>query len=352
MLPNDPIKTNLDPIFTGQKPVDKTVPASAYNTLTNQEYVPSQPTIRPAPLPEKNLKPTNKSLVRTYKSDVESAIKNDHVSSINIAMAENEKMRKKIEGEATKITPSEYSKNKIIIFISLALVFVGVIGLIIVLIVKNQSSVPVAQVQEMPALITAEYKDELNTDVIVKGNFNRALSSRLNDIQIAVNNFYSPYITTGATSTKRLITASEFVTLAGFKIPDVVKRNLQPDFMVGMYAFSQNLPFIIFKTSSFENTYAGMLDWEKDLENDLQVIFRLPGYENNGGLLNALNPTTQRKFEDKVIVNKDVRLIHGIDGKTELLYSILDKDTIIITVNDVAFKEIVNRLNKEKGLKR
>ena len=53
-----------------------------------------------------------------------------------------------------------------------------------------------------------------------------------------------------------------------------------------------------------------------------------------------------------MIVNKDVRILRDDNGNMILLYGIVDKETIIITVNDTAFKEIITRLNKEKTLKR
>jgi hypothetical protein len=151
---------------------------------------------------------------------------------------------------------------------------------------------------------------------------------------------YNTFVTTGASTTKRLVTASEFVTLAGFRMPDMITRTLTNNFLVGMYSLGENSPFVIFKTSSFENTYAGMIAWEKYLEKDFTLLFKLNGTDVGA------------KFEDKVVVNKDTRILRDAEGKTTFLYAILDKDTIVITVNENAFKEIVSRLNKEKGLKR
>ena len=131
-----------------------------------------------------------------------------------------------------------------------------------------------------------------------------------------------------------------------------MKRSLLPDYMVGMYSFGKNIPFIIFKTSSFENTYPAMLTWEKDLEQDLKVLFRLTGYAESGGIAAALTPTTAKSFEDSVIINKDVRQLRNDAGQIILLYGIVDRETVIITTSDAAFKEIINRLNAEKSLKR
>jgi hypothetical protein len=356
-LPPDILKIGLDPVFKDKtnEPTKTTpdIPATAFNILKNQQYVPSQATTPIPPKPVINLNPDKKSLVRTYKGDIESAIQASHLSSINIALAENEKLREKIKNEpATPTTPSNYSTNKIIIFISAILILTGIIGLTTLFLVKKDNSLETIQVQTLPSLITTEFKDELDTSLIPKDRVARTLSSRLNDTQITVNNFYNTYLTVGTGTQKRLASTGEFIALLGLTIPDIIKRTLLPDYMIGMYMFGQNLPFVIFKTTYFENAYAGMFEWEKNLENDFKLLFRLPGYQEEGGILGELTPTTVKKFEDAVVINKDVRLIKDETGRTILLYGIVDKETVVITVNETAFKEIVNRLNKEKGLKR
>lgn len=358
-IPNlDPFKVSgIDPVFKSasnqqNNPNNQGLPANAYNVLSSQKYIPQTPT---APIYIKPVETTAtpKSIIRTYKGDLESAVQNDHLSSINIAIAENKKMHEQIRDESMEAQPAnDYSKNKIILFVSLILIIIGIIGIAVAYLINAKNTSPAIVTQELPSLITTEYKGELNIDSIAKNKFVSALSSKLNDTQITVNNFSNIYITSGTSTAKKLVNSSEFVSLAGFKMSDLIKRTLLPDFMVGTYSFGKNLPFVIFKTSSFENTYAGMLDWEKDLEENFRLLFRLSGYEKSGGILTELTPTNYKKFEDGVIINKDVRLLRGDDGQIMLLYGIIDKETIVITVNDVAFKEIINRLNKEKGLKR
>jgi len=353
------LRIGIDPVFKGAPVQQKNtttanIGAGAFNILNNQKYTPSQTAPSPQSIPVTNPN-TQKSIVRTYKGDLESAIQNNHLSSINIAIAENQKMHSQIQAEQKQpepAAPAEYSKNKIIIFISIILIVLGIIGVIVAFIFTSGGGSPVTQVQELPSLITTEHKDELSLNTIPKGKLLETLSAKLNDSQITVNKLYNTYITTGTSTARRLITAGEFVTQTGFNMPDILKRTLLPDYMIGTYSFGKNLPFIIFKTSYFENAYAGMLSWEVNLKKDLLILFKLPGYENGGGLIADLTPTDNKKFEDGVIVNKDVRILRDENNNVILLYGIIDKETIIITVNETAFKEIIDRLNKEKTLKR
>jgi len=351
------LKIGIDPVFkstTSQtNPATPLTPGGAFNVLNSQKYTPTQPAGVPVPQPQINSAPNQKSIVRTLKGDMETAIQTEHLSSINIAIAENQRMHEQINsGAVEQPSTGDYSKNKVIIFISFLLVIAGIVGISIVYFTKKSGPAPAPSIQELPSLITTEFKDMLDTDTVVKNKLTTVLGKKLNDSQFTVNNLYNSYLTTGSSTGKRLITAKEFVTLAGFKMPDIAKRTLLPDFMVGTYSFRKNLPYVIFKTSSFENTYAGMLNWEKDMADDFKILFRLPGYDQNIGISAELTPSVFKKFEDKVIVNKDVRLLRDELGNIILLYGIIDKETVIITVSDVAFKEILNRLNKEQALNR
>jgi hypothetical protein len=351
-------RTGIDPVFKSssdlqKKPVTPNAPVSVSSLLNNQKYVPNQAPISISLNPNENIQSNPKSIVRTYKGDLESAIQTNHMNSINIAIAENQKMHSQIKAEPEQLSPNtDYSKNKLIIFISVILVIIGVVGVSLAYYYKSPSVTPVAKVQELPSLITTEYKDEINTSVVSKDKFINTLSIKLNDVKIPVNSLYNTYVTTGTSTNRRLIDAFEFATVMNLRMPEIMRRTLLPDFMVGMYSFGKNLPFIIFKTSYFENAYAGMLNWEANLEKDLQLLFRLPGYGDNVGISSQLTPTIAKKFQDAVIVNKDVRLVRGDDGQIILIYAIIDKETIVITTSDTAFKELVDRLNKEKTLKR
>jgi len=347
-------KVGIDPVFKGnngsqRNAVDQVNPTGAYEVLSNQEYIPSQ-TTAPTPLNSTTNK-TPKTVIRTYKDDLEAAIQNNHFSSINIAIAENEKLHKQNIIRQEETTTGGVFKKMLIIFF-LILTFAGAAGISTYYFINRQNSaVPVAKIKELTSLITTEYKDELNIDTIIKDSFANVLSSKLNDVKIPMGGLYNAYIITGS-STKRLVDASEFISLMKFQMPDIAKRTLLPNFMVGMYSFDRNLPFIILKTSSFENTYTGMLGWESYLQKDFAEIFRLPGYKNGGGIISALTPTSANKFGDGTILNKDVRVLRNDSNDIILLYGIIDKETIIITVNDFVFKEIISRLNKEKTLRR
>ncbi len=347
------LRIDINPVFKNKNNSapqlkEENTANNAYNVLNNQAYVPKQ---NPVSAPT-NLNTTNKksSIIRTFQGDMASAIQADHLSSINIAIAENQKNKVQVRETNELNTPNSYSFGKIIIFISFILILIGS-GLIAYLILRQNGQVQQTKITTFPALITTDFTEELNLNTNIQNNFTNILVTKLFESSISDNSFYNCYLTVGTSTDKRLITSTEFINLSKHKIPDMVKRVLTKDFMVGTYFFNNKMPFIILKTNSFENTYAGMFDWEKDLEKDLQTLFRLSGYEENGGILAGLNPTISKKFEDAVIANKDVRLLRDENFNIMLLYGIIDNETLIITTSDIAFKEIINRLNQENSFR-
>jgi hypothetical protein len=75
-----------------------------------------------------------------------------------------------------------------------------------------------------------------------------------------------------------------------------------------------------------------MLEWEKNMPKDLGTIFEISPED-------LVNP----EFKDESIRNKDLRVLVGENRKTVLLYSFLDKNTILITKNEDAFNAILGK---------
>ncbi len=355
MPPEDKLKVDIDPIFKGQggvlnKPIENTTDSvGVYNVLTNQQYTPSEPSIKSNPVTPNT---PSKVSIRTYKDDIQEAIQANHLSSINMAVAENDRLRQKIRGQDSS-EPNKDSKSKIKIFLFI-LIGLIIIGGIVYLFINNQNQTTAnnAPVFSAPApLITVEYRSEFNTTKVVKDRIINALSSQLNDTSIPLNNIYSLFLTSGDNQNKQNLTASELFKLLGFGANDSFVRNLKDNFILGSFSFAQNIPFLILQTNSFEVSFAGLLDWEKSMEKDFSLLFKLPT-SPNGGLDQALTPTASHKFEDGVIVNQDVRLLKDSDGKIVFVYGLINKESIIITTNEMGFKELVTRLNREKTLKR
>jgi hypothetical protein len=111
--------------------------------------------------------------------------------------------------------------------------------------------------------------------------------------------------------------------------------------MLGIYSFDTNEPFIILTTNDFANSFSGMLRWEKDMVSDFEKIF----------LISQKIGSTTVEFVDEALRNKDLRILQNENKKTILLYSFVDKNTIVITTNESIFTAIVNKYNVSKQIR-
>ena len=144
----------------------------------------------------------------------------------------------------------------------------------------------------------------------------------------------------------KLISAQTFLSMLGAEATDSLARSFEPLFFFGVHVFNGNQPFLIFKTLSYENTFAGMLAWESTLQKELSPVF---GAALTRADLQPIATSTETilpsaSFEDKVLRNKDARVFRGRGGEIVLLYSFVDHATLVITTNEYTFAEIISRL--------
>lgn len=157
----------------------------------------------------------------------------------------------------------------------------------------------------------------------------------------------------GSAGTADEMNTTDFLTQTGIPAPDMLFRSLNDQWMLGTYDDNGiAAPFLVLTNNFFQNAYAGMIAWEKTMPDDLASIFgyetkALAGEGNATGTPPASYFTIQGAWDDGVIQNKDVRVFTKPDGTVLLLYSFVDNNTIVITTDENALAEIINRLEKQ-----
>src|SRR3989344_845136 len=143
------------------------------------------------------------------------------------------------------------------------------------------------------------------------------------------------------------LTAPSLLEAIAPRIPEALARSFEDSFMLGRYASNQGGMFLILKPTFYENAFAGMLTWEKDMRDDLSPLF---GARNNNQQQNgtSTSPLLNSHFTDKVIENKDTRIVVDSQGEIVLLYSFVDRNTLIITSSKEAFLEVFTRLSAKR----
>ena len=306
------------------------------------------------PLEEKkNLK---QSIVRTYKSDAEEAIKMERMSSVSIALAEEKRKRKYEPAASADNVPR--SKKAAFFIISLLFVFAGIGAFNFNYIKEKFTAAPAPKKSlQMEALITADSDIEFNLSKFDKKDVGNSLSELMNTADIKPNSIQYIYLTKSAVEnekeTKKLAESKEALPLISSKIPDILLRSLSPKYMLGIHSWNGNQPFLILKTDSYENVFAGMLSWEKNMAGDLSLLFprNIPPEIQEGTTTTEQVLSYKKDFEDVLVKNKDARALRDESGEIFLIYSIPDKETVLIASNTGTLAELFDRIIRLRAVR-
>jgi len=331
--PNSDLSATPIPISTQTSDADS----------VSEENIPSlEGEIPPTPVPV----PRN-TIIRTYKSDVEETVASSHLSSVNIALAENKRMMERM-GEA-KETEKKNKINYTIILISFSLVILGVLAVVIPVFFVNKKYTPVVVLTRVSPIITPDSTEDLNLEELDQVRIAKTLSERVDQTSIKVGTIRGIYLTEkNLDDTRSVININKFTSLMKFNIPQILARTLKADYLFGMHNFIGNQKFLILKVGSYESAYSGMLSWEVDLWKNFKVLFGLVDPDSLSATTTDVFAEEVKSFRDIVIKNKDCRVAEDKEGDVLLLYCIPDKETIIITTSQDTLKEILLRMTSKQ----
>jgi len=283
-----------------------------------------------------------KSSIRTYQSDLTKIVLDKNISTTKIAIEEDSKRRKLF----TKINV-ETKKNMALIIVSVALIIAGGVSVYLLNILKPNPTIKIQGV-EIKNLIHADYQKELFFENLDKLKLSKAVQNEAEQMNIPLGSLIQLYFTKripleegGQETGKALITIQQLAELLDFRMSDTLLRFLESDFTFGFHSTTQNSPFLILKTRSFEDTFPEMLKWEETILEDLRSIF----IEDNIVFSKDKLRENRYQFKDIVIKNKDARAILDGGGKILFAYCFSDNETIIITTNKLTLQEIIERLS-------
>ena len=264
--------------------------------------------------------------IRTFQGDVAEALQRERESLVSIQQAEH---LKKSSTPSAASTPSESSKRRTEFFLlflgSLVLFILGTVG---VWYAYNEF-VSGAAVPIITAPVNRFISADTETNLTLTAVSREAL---INTIINAVGN-----VPIGELKHINLsLSTSEFLQSLESRAPASLIRAFNPLFMFGAFGESA---FLIIKLTSFENAFAGMLAWEKNLGQDIGPLFA------TAKSLANLPPGSV--FTDITDKNKDVRALASGD-QLVLLYSFFDNNMLIITDRIETLRTLIDRLTREK----
>ncbi len=355
-----PTDTDREELFARLK---KKVSESAQMEIATPPPIPTpEPVARPEPLFEPVAQPApapippvvrveeTPSRIHTYKSDFADHIDDRGASSFSVLAAQQDAKRATL--------PSVPKKRNLVFAVSgILLIVLGGVGVATAAwYVMRLNTLPPSGVV-VPSLVFADEQVKL------RGSGNDLIQqiADLANEPLPEGNVIITYLSESTTTSKgevREVPLSGGTLIAAMKLPapDILLRNIAPFSTVGVLsAGGETRPFFIFRVTSYERTFAGMLAWEVSMGRDLAVLYPARGAGNllpvgtqapiGTSTPQAVEPVrANTQFEDAIVQSHDVRLLRDTAGNTLMLYGYVDKETLILARDEAAYTHLLTRL--------
>ncbi len=263
--------------------------------------------------------------LRTYQSDIADAVKDTSGSVVKVAVAQAQK-------RVVKRTYVDTKKSVYLLLVSILLILGSALAIAIFFIFKSRMVVTAP-----PKIVISQViPTEASSDVLIAPgtSIGAAYKATRTNAKGAANSLVRLLFYQGtSTITNPPLDALTFSTLLSSTIPTSLARSFSPDFTTGLQIRDSGQFFVVYKTSSYEDAFAGMLKWEPTMAADLQDFLSINTSISSLGA-----------FQDVIIKNKDVRELQDNAGTPILMYSFADQNTLVITTNENTLKEIFGRL--------
>ena len=331
------------------------------------------------PPPPKKEEPGVRPL-ETYRGDIEEAIQKKNVSIVSIAAAEA--ARRAIAGQAPKPEePAKHQEESHDLGLRIAAIAGGVVlltaaaGLLAFIFLRPQANAPVQNNLPAPFIsIDQTQVISLSPNEWSRESVMAAALDAREKTALSLGLMARLYLTQATTTAPPSIAAQTLLVTLAPEIPAELLGSLSGEHILGVHSFDGNQAFLILDVERYEGAYAGMLAWEWSMERDLAPLFTrtprpripeeniappvdpfvlLPGEATSTATSTPAATSTQvvpsflrTVFIDRIVENRDARVIQNSLGDILLLWTFLDRNTIAITTNEYTLREIISRLSR------
>lgn len=282
--------------------------------------------------------------IRTFQGDMADAIRRQNESLISIQRAEQAKLAAERAARGEVVDDLEdtthHDGRKVFTFFVLSLLLIGlgaVGGWFGYQEIARKMTPPEIPISPSRLITTTD------TTEIYMGPLSRL--ELIDKVALASEEVPNPGqilhidLVTASTTGKLVVPAEKFLEKLETNAPGSLVRAFDPIFMLGAFGGETKSIFLIMPVNSFENAFPGMLTWESTLAQDLGPLFA------TRNLLS--NISSETKFQDLTIRNKDTRVLKDDQGNIILIYSFFDTKTLIITDNEESLRTLISRLENE-----
>ena len=290
--------------------------------------------------PQINTDGSEAKTIHTYLTDMAETVRNNEISVINIAVAE----QKKHEREDIYRKADGTNSKKLFLLIGGVILLLGTFVTIYFIIQKNKvSNIPITNVTNSKIETIISYDSQSFIDVSQTTSSNDFVKLLKPEILKVGNpdSIKSIFLTNSMSGSPEILKLEDFTSLLGITAPSSLIRSLSDQYMIGTYTSSikNSKPhlFLLFKVKDYDIVYAGMLQWEKTMLNDMFNLFNINTAGNSISLF-------EMPFKDALINNKDMRVLYNDSGDNVLSYVFIDKNNLIITDDQDTIEKVASLL--------
>lgn len=285
--------------------------------------------------------------VHTLKDDLHSLVQDQELSMVKAAALEAQKRSDRATAlERQAVTPQHETRSLLLVALLLGSVAIGVLVFLGVQFVRGGS--PTTATSTASATPSSIMFTENSVVYPISGltSFDikqQLASARSQDMRLGAIQRIVPVLESGGATPA---TTAQFLMAIGAGVPDSLLRAFSDEFLLGYHALSTNAPILVIPITSYERAFAGMLEWEATLPDDLAPMFTPVPLQTTLPDGTSLD----RSFEDVTIQNYDIRVIRDAAQNVKLLYTFPTRSVLIIAENPISLNEILARLRAERRI--
>lgn len=360
--------------FTGI-PLDRisSAPRIQEKPVTAENIPPPQYPPQPTPATDHVTEAVRRASIRTLESDAAETIHKQNLSVSSIALAQQASAEKIVRD----VLPEEKSHTLPWVLGGVGLAVLGVIVVTVAYIMQTNAPLAPVVVTPQDALIPGVEETTLDVTDMTRTKLSQTLEA-----------LPSAYAQKDGISLVRLVTYTQqqdaegnevrvvenvspesFFRILSARNTDRLERSLGAFTYFGVISSEgKTSPFIAFEVTSYESAFAGLLEWESALPEDISFIVRAPAplpepiplpvatttstttpstatttAPQPTPVVVTSNPTPV--FKDLTVKNKDVRAYVGTNGQTRVLYSFLSQKLLIIAQDETTITTLVDHIS-------
>lgn len=280
---------------------------------------------------QENKKDKKKNIhaIRTFKTDAAEYMQKGEVSATDLFV----KKQKPISYDIEQAPPRIEEKNKKSLIIILAVVAVAALGFSAYIFWGGDEKTTINDVKIIapkPLLVSEdEFVLEAKSKEGLRGEIERISKEKISPGDL----IYLP-MKKQIQDVVHFLSASEFLNSLGIAAPAFLTNFLEDDFFLGLLSLQKKHVVLIFELEKdqYDNTFAGMVRWEKTMLRDLDFVANRDNLDDSG----------KASFRDKIIKNQSARIAETEKGDV-LVYTFINRNFIIITDDEGALEEIIRR---------